>query len=238
MEVEVPDGYMKFGNSASVGASAGAGAMVEQEYVAGIVLEDVIEEPAAFVATSSGSGYLAPSPARSPVSRSPVRPAVPHIVEMDDTSELARASEAISISGNAIPSPVAQHHQQLQEYASNATPVADSSIDDAVNVSSSIALPPSSTVVGIPGGGSPFSGGVGAVEEEEEAMITSEAEAEARVYTHRMNRVYEDGDGDDEVDEDGHPIDPARRYRNHGSRSREDRDEEEEEEVNAHIGSV
>lgn len=228
VEVDVPEGYMKFGNSANVGPAPSAGVGVGG--TAG-GLEDVLEEePIGLAPLPPASSGLRSAPNRSPLTRSPA--AIPHI-EMDDTSELARASEAISISGGSRSPIVAAGGSgsvgssggglgtSPGQYASGATPVGDSMIDHA-----------------IAGGEYSHAGGL-EEEEEAETMITSEAEAEERARRHR----YRDDDDDEDVDEDGHLIDPAaRRYGGDALDGRRagggGEDEEEEDEVNAHIGSM
>lgn len=87
------------------------------------------------LAPPPASSGLRSAPNRSPLTRPP---AVPHI-EMDDTSELARASEAISISGGGNRSPVVIAGSvgsglgtSPSQYALGATPVGDSMIDHSV----------------------------------------------------------------------------------------------------------
>lgn len=232
MEVDVPEGYVKFGTLGGieqygVGVGIASASVIQAQAQAQAGLDVVSEEPE----------QLVPPPTlQVPLRLSPVPSARHSHIEIDDTSELARASEAISISDPIVGRP---HQQQLQHSMILATPIAESRIADAVNVA--ILAHAHGTRDG------------SEEDDEEEAMITSEVEAEEnarraarrRAQRHSTANANDDEEDEEEIDEDGHPIDPGARRRYHvvdddDDRVDDDRDVEEEDEVNAHVdvGSV
>lgn len=155
-------------------------------------------------------------------------------INIDDTSELARASEAIYISGNLSSSGglsgSGTSGQQQQQYVSNATP----------------------PVTGGPMVHNENSENESRENESEgpepDAMITSEVEDHERGVlrpsTTQARRGWGDQEEDDD-DDDDELVDPGARaarrmmyYRGQTTTDGEEEDEDEEDEVHAHVASV